>query len=137
MKANLAKVLLREIGEPLSAFDGLCGELADLLLQWLDDVGERGHRLLYLDRIPNSLDLCYRVGDGRWIYDWRYHVVVLDADDYVHDAWSAGEHAVPFAEYMNVSFPGQRVGLMLDGEDYGTHPWENEHEVPEHGAGLD
>lgn len=101
IQANLAIAFLEESEESLDEYDGMCGELADNILQWLD-LGDRVC-ILYiephypLDDIDNGID--------RW--GWRFHMVVL-VDGLVHDAWFP-TLVLPPDEYIEAAFPDQEL----------------------------
>lgn len=90
---NLAIELLEEIGETIEDFDGLCGELVDLLIH---EYGEEAVDILYID------------GDIKCEnWTWSYHMVAV-IDGIVHDAWFP-KLMLPPDEYVIAAFPGQKL----------------------------
>jgi len=97
---NLAVELLREIGESVEDFDGLCGELVDLLIH---KHGEEKVDILYVDGDLKCGDL-----------SWFYHMAAV-IDGVVHDAWFP-KLVLPPDEYLKTAFPNQNPQSKLYGE---------------------
>jgi len=91
--SNLAIRYLKDHGESLGEYDGLCGELVDGIIQWL---GEHRVRIMYLKGGEEGLG-----SNGCW----SYHMVPV-IDGMVHDAWFPNL-IIPPKEYVRIAFPGQ------------------------------
>lgn len=92
MTKNRAKEFLRQRGETVADWDGICGELANAVMTEKDNV-------LWVE------------GD----IQWRFHMVPL-IDGLVHDAWCEREEALPVSEWLRVMFAAAEIELSLNGE---------------------
>jgi hypothetical protein len=88
---NLATKYLREHGETVADWDGICGELASAVMGVADD-------LLYVE------------GE----IAWRYHMAPLICG-LVHDAWCEGD-ALPPREWLEKMFGEADVEVSLNGD---------------------
>ena len=89
---NLAAKYLRDHGETIEDYDGVCGELSNAI------GGESDHMLWVEGDIP-----------------WRFHMVLL-REGLVHDAWCEGD-ALPPREWLIRMFGAQAwVEVSLDGD---------------------
>lgn len=93
---NLATRYLLEHNETVTDYDGVCGELADAIMQ-------EGDHSLYVE------------GDGPWILGWVYHMVLL-RDGLVHDAWCEGEALTPRDWLIKMFGAKTFVEVSLDGD---------------------
>ena len=104
MARNLTVELLAEMGETIDEYDGLCGELADILISKL---GEDVVSILYID--GKECDL--RCGD----HSWSYHMVPI-VHGVVHDAWFP-DLMLPPRQYLKAAFPKQRMRFSVVDSD--------------------
>jgi hypothetical protein len=98
MSANLAIKYLREHGETLAEYDGLCGELANVLQM----------------ATPNS-QLVSVSGIG--VFDttaWTFHTVVM-VDGIVHDAWR--KSPLPLRRWLQKFDCEWPIEIAIDGEE--------------------
>lgn len=93
---NRAKAYLRERGQTVADFEGVCGELADVVIGPGDDV-------LYVE------------GFGAWAWGWRFHQVPL-IGGLVHDAWCEGEHARTIPDWLATMFASCEIELSINGD---------------------
>ena len=98
--SNLAIEFLEEVGESLSDYEGMCGELVDALIHRL---GEERVKILYI-KPQNELDA---IENGIDSWGWKYHMVAV-IDGMVHDAWFPN-FVLPPKGYMRCAFPNQRL----------------------------
>jgi hypothetical protein len=92
MPENVAAKYLREHGETVDDWEGICGELANEISTPEDDI-------IYVE------------GD----IPWRYHMVLF-RDGLIHDAWCDGD-ALPPREWLVEMFGSDtHVEVSLNGE---------------------
>lgn len=92
---NVATEYLKANSETVADWDGICGELANVIAREPDD------HILYVE------------GD----IGWQYHMVML-RDGRVHDAWCKGD-ALPVRQWLGIMFGARAwVELTFDGEDF-------------------
>lgn len=90
-RPNLAQKFLRDRGETIEDWDGVCGELADAIIGPNDDI-------IYVEgEIP-----------------WRYHMVPL-IGGLIHDAWCEGD-ALPLTDWLAKMFGDSWVEVSRNGE---------------------
>ena len=88
---NLAQKFLRDRGETIEDWDGVCGELADAIIGPNDDI-------IYVEgEIP-----------------WRYHMVPL-IGGLIHDAWCEGD-ALPLTDWLAKMFGDSWVEVSRNGD---------------------
>lgn len=97
---NLALQALASRGEALENYDGMCGEVADLVFHLVDDEARA----------------CCLYVEGDLPQGWTYHMVAV-VDGLVHDAWDEGEPTAP-AAYLARMFGKEYVTVALNGEDF-------------------
>ncbi len=97
LPVNLASRYLQDHGQSLEEWDGICGELANVV------IGPNDH-ILHVE--PACL--------------WKYHMVPL-IDGLVHDAWCDGP-AIPIKEWLIRLCGHDYVTVALDGVDIYTGP---------------
>ena len=90
---NLAAKYLREHGETVEDWDGVCGELADRIIGPDDDI-------IYVEG---------EIG-------WRFHMVPL-IGGLIHDAWCEGD-ALPLTEWLAKMFGPAWVEISLNGDTF-------------------
>lgn len=95
---NLAKQYLLDHNESRSEYDGLCGELANVLQM----------------ATPNSRLVSI---SGVGVFDttaWTYHTVVM-LDGIVHDAWL--KNALPLKQWLQKFDCEWPIEISIDGEE--------------------
>jgi len=99
---NFAIEFLEKEGEDLDSYEGLCGDLADGIVQSL---GEDRVSILFLYKPGGYIDLS---NGGQW----NHHIVAM-IDGHVHDAWFP-ELVLPPGEYINAAFPEQQIAFKIE-----------------------
>jgi len=131
---NACKLLLAELGESADDYEGICTELVDQTLHFMDRRGDTGHHLMWVDAKGAEEQVFYVPGGGKRGRFWDHHAAVLTADDMVHDAWRTDDDPVPLDTYLRESFPAQLVALMVDGHEFRvvdtSEPEQRTTEVP-------
>lgn len=110
MRRHLAWEYLGQAGEELDEYDGMCGELADQLMKWLDTQGI-SYELHHIDFGPDRA-----LHAPRPQGTWRDHTVVV-VDGQVHDAW--WYPPLPLLEYLEAMFPGLNPRVERYDEEMG------------------
>lgn len=98
MSANLATQYLRDHNETLKDYEGLCGELANVIAKDIPD-----SKIVYVG--------------GPAVFDttaWTYHMVVM-VEGVIHDAWR--RRAMPLAEWLQKFDCEWPIEIMIDGEE--------------------
>lgn len=96
-----------ERSEDLARWDGNCGELADAVL---NSRGE-GH-ILFVKAVNPSIDVEAQTDFG--LKSWMYHMVYMDTDYIVHDAWV--HEPLRLGVYLRTVFPDQAIEVSVDGK---------------------
>ena len=101
MKPNICTQCLDDIGETIEEYPDLCDNLAELAQQWAADT--TGEAFELLEVLPKYTWLYPKCHPER---GWLYHLVLLDEEGCVHDAWHP-KAVLPVENYLRVVFPNQ------------------------------